>query len=130
MDSAGRVLEAHARTEEEPAGPDEPDRFAEGDPAERMSMLALLPPPLARAFYVSEERQATVTFRVRDLGIARYGPVFERVEAGLARLAAEFPAFTFHLTGSAVWRWRNLYQIVVDRFDDSGMVLWRGASSC
>jgi predicted RND superfamily exporter protein len=86
----------------------------EGDPAERMSMLALLPPPLARAFYVPEERQATVTFRVRDLGIARYGPVFQRIEAGLERIAAEFPAFTFHLDGSAVWRWRNLYQIVVD----------------
>ncbi|MEX2139866.1 MAG: efflux RND transporter permease subunit [Pirellulales bacterium] len=87
---------------------------SEGDPAERMSMLALLPPPLARAFYVPDERQATVTFRVRDLGIARYGPVFERVEAGLERIAAEFPAFRFELTGTAVWRWRNLYQIVVD----------------
>ena len=86
----------------------------EGDPAERMSMVALLPPPLARAFYVPEERQASVTFRVRDLGIARYGPVFERVEAGLEQIAAEFPAFRFELTGSAVWRWRNLYQIVVD----------------
>jgi hypothetical protein len=86
----------------------------EGDPAERMSMVALLPPPLARAFYVAEERQASVTFRVRDLGIARYGPVFERVEAGLEQIAAEFPAFRFELTGSAVWRWRNLYQIVVD----------------
>jgi predicted RND superfamily exporter protein len=86
----------------------------EGDPAERMSMLGLLPPPLKRAFYVPEERHATVTFRVRDLGIARYGPVFQRIESGLEKIAAEFPAFRFELSGSAVWRWRNLYQIVVD----------------
>jgi predicted RND superfamily exporter protein len=86
----------------------------EGNPAERMSMLALLPPPLKGAFYVPEERQATVTFRVRDLGIARYGPVFQRIESGLESIAAEFPVFRFELSGTAVWRWRNLYQIVVD----------------
>jgi predicted RND superfamily exporter protein len=86
----------------------------EGDSAERMSMLALLPPPLKRAFYDPEDRFATVTFRVRDLGIAKYGPVFERIEAGLMRIAEEHPAFTFQLAGSAAWRWRNLYQIVVD----------------
>jgi predicted RND superfamily exporter protein len=86
----------------------------EGNPAERMSMLALLPPPLKRAFYVPEYRSATVTFRVRDVGIAKYGPVFERIEAGLKRIAEQHPAFTFELAGSAAWRWRNLYQIVVD----------------
>jgi hypothetical protein len=86
----------------------------EGDPAERMSMLALLPPPLKRAYYTPEEHRATVNFRVQDLGIARYGPVFERVEAGLTQIAADHPQFTFHLSGNAAWRWRNLYQIVVD----------------
>jgi len=86
----------------------------EGKPTERMSMLALLPPPLKRAFYVPEDRSANVTFRVRDLGIAKYGPAFERIEAGLSRIAEEHPSFTFHLTGTAAWRWRNLYQIVVD----------------
>jgi predicted RND superfamily exporter protein len=86
----------------------------EGNPAERMSMAALLPPPLKRAFFVPEDRTATISFRVRDVGIAKYGPVFERVEAGLARIANEHPEFTFHLDGTAAWRWRNLYQIVVD----------------
>ena len=77
-------------------------------------MVALLPPPLNRAFYVPEDRSATVTFRVRDLGIARYGPVFERIEAGLTRIADQHPNFTLYLDGTAAWRWRNLYQIVVD----------------
>jgi predicted RND superfamily exporter protein len=77
-------------------------------------MLALLPPPLKRAYYVPEEQRAVVSFRVQDLGIARYGPVFERVEAGLTQIAAEHPQFSFNLAGNAAWRWRNLYQIVVD----------------
>jgi predicted RND superfamily exporter protein len=74
----------------------------------------LLPPPLKRAFFVPEDRWTTVTFRVRDLGIAKYGPVFERIEAGLKRIADEHPTFNLYLSGSAAWRWRNLYQIVVD----------------
>ena len=87
----------------------------EGNPAERMSMVALLPPPLKRAFFVPEDRLATVTFRVRDLGIARYGPVFERIEAGLQANRRRAPELsTFTSTGTAAWRWRNLYQIVVD----------------
>jgi uncharacterized protein len=85
-----------------------------GPPAERMSLLELLPPPLKRAFYTPESRQARVSFRVQDLGIAAYGPTFERIESGLTRLQQEHPHFHFDLTGRAVWRWENLYQIVVD----------------
>lgn len=86
----------------------------EGDPEERMSMLDLLPPPLKRAFYTPEHHRADVSFHVQDLGIARYGPTFTRIEEGLTAINAEHPDFQFSLTGSAVWRWRNLYQIVVD----------------
>lgn len=86
----------------------------EGPPEERMSMMDLLPPPLKRAFYTPEYRQAEVSFHVQDLGIAKYGPTFTRIEEGLETIAAEHPQFHFELTGSAVWRWRNLYQIVVD----------------
>ncbi len=86
-----------------------------GPAAERMSLLELLPPPLKRAFYTPETRNAMVTFRVQDLGIARYGPVFSRIEAGLAAIAADHPGFQISLRESgAVWRWKNLYQIVVD----------------
>jgi predicted RND superfamily exporter protein len=85
-----------------------------GSAAERMSMLDLLPPPLKRAYYVPEAREASVSFRVQDLGIARYGPVFERVQAGLQRVEREHPEFSLELSGGAVWRWENLYQIVVD----------------
>jgi len=85
-----------------------------GPPEERMSLLELLPPPLKRAFYTPERREARVTFRVQDLGIAAYGPTFERIEAALEQLEREFPDFQFNLSGRAVWRWENLYQIVVD----------------
>lgn len=86
----------------------------DGPPEERMSMMDLLPPPLKRAFYTPEYRQAEISFHVQDLGIAKYGPTFTRIEEGLQRIATEHPQFRFELTGSAVWRWRNLYQIVVD----------------
>ena len=85
-----------------------------GPPAERMSMLELLPPPIRDLFLSDDDRWTVVTFRVRDLGIARYGPVFERVEMALAGLKSRHPGFEFELNGSAAWRWRNLYQIVVD----------------
>lgn len=86
----------------------------EGPASERMSLLELLPPPLKRAFYRPEELYGEVMFRVQDLGIAKYGPVFQRIEAGLSELQAKHPSFDLELSGAAVWRWRNLYQIVVD----------------
>lgn len=92
----------------------------EGEALDRMSLLDLLPPPLKRAFYSPEERQATVQFRVQDLGIARYGPVFERLETRIAEIQTEHPGFTCELSGSAIWRWRNLYQIVLDLFSSLG----------
>ncbi len=86
----------------------------EGDPATRMSLLELLPPPLKRAYYTPEYRDAKVSFRLQDLGIARYGPVFERIENRLQAIAKEHPQFELQLAGRAVRRWKNLYQIVID----------------
>lgn len=86
----------------------------EGASSERMSMVDLLPPPLKRAFFVPERRHAEATFRVQDLGIATFGPVFERLAAGLRSIESRHPGFTLRLDGDAIWRWENLYQIVVD----------------
>jgi predicted RND superfamily exporter protein len=81
---------------------------------ERTSMIELLPPPLKRAFYKPEDQLASVTFRVQDIGIAQYSPVFERIEASLKRIADEHPEFQLSLTGPAIFRWRDLYRIAVD----------------
>ena len=87
----------------------------EGIPDDRMPMLDLLPPPLKRAFYTPERRMAKVIFRVQDIGIAKYGPVFERVKTGLTEIGGRHPDFDIYLSSSgAVWRWENLHQIVVD----------------
>jgi len=85
-----------------------------GEPVDRMRMLDLMPPQLKRAFFTPETRQASAGFRVRDLGIAAFGPVFERLETGLQAIHSKHPQFMLMLDGDAVWRWRNLYQIVVD----------------
>jgi len=79
-----------------------------------MSLVELLPPPLKRGFFVPERRFSVVNFRVQDLGIARYGEVFQRIEAGLADVSSRHPNFQLELRGPAVSRWRDLYQIVVD----------------
>jgi uncharacterized protein len=81
---------------------------------DQMSLTALLPNQLRRSYYNPDEQTATVTFRVQDLGIAKYSAVFERVNAQLRVLEQEFPGFEAKLGGGAVWRWENLYQIVID----------------
>jgi predicted RND superfamily exporter protein len=81
---------------------------------ERASMIELLPPPLKRAFYKPEDQFATVTFRVLDIGIAKYSTVFQRVEDGLNEIVRQHPEFTLQLAGSAIHRWRDLYRIALD----------------
>lgn len=101
---------------------------AEAEPtADRVAMLDLLPPPLKRAFYSPEQHFATIQFRVQDIGIARYGPVFERIEAELAEVAARHPEFQLELSGEAVWRWRHIYRVVSDLAASLGtaiLVIW------
>ncbi|MBL8889546.1 MAG: MMPL family transporter [Planctomycetaceae bacterium] len=81
---------------------------------DQMSLAELLPPSISETYYNPKNNMATVTFRVKDLGIAAYSPVFERVETQLRQLRDEFPGFRAELTGGAVWRWENLYQILID----------------
>ncbi|MEZ6054756.1 MAG: efflux RND transporter permease subunit [Planctomycetaceae bacterium] len=95
----------------------------DGKPSERMSMLELLPPPLKRAFYRPERRLANVTFRVQELGIAAYDPVFKRLEAGLEKIDAAHPEFTLHMTGGTVERWRTIFEIVLDLAASLGSAL-------
>lgn len=86
----------------------------DGDHGDRMMMMELLPPQLKRAFFTPERRHAVVSFRVQDLGIAKFGPVFTRLESGLKHIAEGHPEFQLQLEGDAIWRWKNLYQIVID----------------
>ena len=96
----------------------------DGRAEDRMSMLELLPPPLKRAFYTPESRSAVVSFRVQDLGIAAYGPVFERLQQELIAIKREHPEFNLELSGDPIWRWENLYQIVVDLATSLGTAIF------
>ena len=86
----------------------------DGNAEDRMSMLEILPPPLMRLFYEPEDRYASTLFRVRDLGISEYNPVFKRVHSGLEEIYSDHPEFNLYMTGEPVWRWENIYQIVID----------------
>jgi len=86
----------------------------EGAPETRMSLLDLLLPPFKRVFYEPEFRYTSVNFRVRDLGISQYNPVFTRVIEGMEEITAQHPEFRIEPGGNAWDRWENLYKIVVD----------------
>jgi predicted RND superfamily exporter protein len=99
----------------------------EGPADERMTLLELLPASLKRAFYNPEQQTATIQFRVQDIGIAKYGPVFERMESAFTRIRSLHPNFEFELGGEAVWRWRHVYRIVTDLTNSlgtAGIVIW------
>lgn len=99
----------------------------EGTAAERMTLLELLPASLKRAFYSPELQRASIQFRVQDIGIAKYGPVFERIESGLEKITKSHSEFSLSLDGNAAWRWRNVYQIVTDLTTSLGtasIVIW------
>jgi uncharacterized protein len=82
--------------------------------SEKASMVDLLPPQLRRVFLTPEQHELKVVFRLQDLGIAKYGPVFERIIEQLAVIEAQHPEFDLSLDGGAVWRWKHLYRIMVD----------------
>lgn len=86
----------------------------EAPATERMSLLELLPSRVKSTYLDDSARKAVVTARIQDLGIARYEPVFRRVEQQLAGLSGEFPGFEFELAGEPVTRGRNLHRIVTD----------------
>jgi predicted RND superfamily exporter protein len=82
--------------------------------AARMSFLDLMPPELRRFLYNPQEHRTLVTVRVQDIGLARYTPVFERVEQRLDELETKHAGFQFELTGDVVVGGRDLNQIVYD----------------
>lgn len=93
----------------------------EDPPEEKMSMIELLPPPLKKMVFDPEEQRAVIVFRVKDLGTATYKPIFERIQEKLDKLKLEYPGFNIEMTGSPIWKWQNLYQIVVDLISSLAM---------
>ncbi|MBP85900.1 MAG: RND transporter [Planctomycetaceae bacterium] len=80
----------------------------------RLPFLELLPASVKGSYFNTDSRSALMTVRIQDLGIARYEPVFQRVEVRLLELESKYPSFQIELGGEPVRRGRNLYRIVVD----------------
>jgi uncharacterized protein len=85
-----------------------------GSPMEKASLLNLLPPPLKQVFHRPDSNRLVVVFRLQDIGIASYGKVFERVSQSLREIEQRHDGLSIRLAGSAVFRWENLYRIIVD----------------
>ncbi|QDU86918.1 Putative membrane protein YdgH [Pirellulimonas nuda] len=89
-----------------------------GDPEDletQVTFLSLLPSELRGFFYRPAEREAVVSVRMQDKGIAKYTPVFDRLEQTFVDgLAAAHPGYAWRLEGTPVKLSRDLYQIVDD----------------
>jgi len=86
----------------------------DGTAVEKASLVNLLPPPLKQVFYRPDSRRLMVVFRLQDVGIASYGDTFERIKVALEAMKPRHPGVDITLTGSAIFRWQNLYRIIVD----------------
>lgn len=99
----------------------------EGDSRDRMSLLDLLPASLKRSFYSPEYKHAKIQFRIQDRGIAAYSETFTRIERALEQETQTHPGFVIRLSGDAIWRWKNVFQIVSDLATSLGtasIVIW------
>lgn len=88
-----------------------------GDPEDlstQATFLSLMPRELRSFFYNITDREAVVSVRMQDRGIAVYTPVFDRLEAAFAEMQSSYPGFDFKLDGQPVRVSRDLYQIVSD----------------
>ncbi len=82
--------------------------------AEQMSLIEVVPPPLRDATMNVNARRTVITARMQDIGLAKYTPVFDRVETKLRDVEAEFPGFRCAITGDPIVRNKQLWQIVTD----------------
>jgi predicted RND superfamily exporter protein len=86
----------------------------DGSAIDKQSMAELLPPPLRARLFDTDDGQAMISFRCRDLGTAAYKPSFERIEAFLKQSESQHPGVHYEMMGEAIWRWRHLYKIITD----------------
>ena len=66
------------------------------------------------AFYRPDLRSAVITVRVKDLGVAKYVPVYDLLQGRLEKLNEEYPDYVFGLAGGAVSQGRYLHRMVND----------------
>ena len=76
-----------------------------------------LPESLRTRFYREDIRKTLVLARMQDLGFARFEPVFEEVEQGMAALRAEFPDFEFEFYSDVVVEGRVVSQMIHEMID-------------
>jgi predicted RND superfamily exporter protein len=84
------------------------------DLSRRIHLLNNVPPEIVRSLFQPDINRAVVATRVQDLGVARYAPVYDRLEERFAELAAQNPGFDFGLAGIPVGWGRYAHRMVND----------------
>ncbi|MHC4407311.1 MAG: MMPL family transporter, partial [Planctomycetota bacterium] len=78
----------------------------------KLSLAGLIPQEYRRHFWQPDARRALVAARMQDLGIARYDPAIERVNAGLRGIEGRHPGFQLELSGGLIAASREQQRIV------------------
>lgn len=77
-------------------------------------ILKSIPDRYVRPLLRKDLNKAVVITRVQDLGVAKYAPVYDRLESQLDQINKDFPEFKFGLSGGAVGWGRYVYRMVND----------------
>ena len=77
-------------------------------------ILKSIPDRYVRPLLRKDLNKAVVITRVQDLGVAKYAPVYDRLESQLDKINKDFPEFKFGLSGGAVGWGRYVYRMVND----------------
>ncbi|MGI9243986.1 MAG: efflux RND transporter permease subunit [Verrucomicrobiales bacterium] len=87
--------------------------------AARMGKLRFVPSNVVGGVYQPNSRRALVSVRVRDLGIAVYKPVFERIDLALAGMGGA--GLRIEMTGDPIVWGRYLDRMVMDLLKSLGL---------
>lgn len=82
----------------------------------KLGLTPLLPDDVTLQFWSPELRQAQVLARVRDLGMAHYRPILDRLQQKFAGIMIEFPDVEIDVTGEAIIESEAVQRVVEELF--------------
>lgn len=83
-----------------------------GDLASRAPLLSLVPADVLRRYARPERRRALVSARMADIGSAHSRPLFDSIDADLAKLERQHPGIKMELTGTAMIGARSVHKMI------------------
>jgi predicted RND superfamily exporter protein len=76
--------------------------------------LSVAEASVPNSLYREDLGRSIVSARLQDVGLAAYGPAFERLNRAFDELEKEYPQFEITLTGRPVYRTQEVTQVITD----------------